>query len=616
VKFSDKSSSKNLALTTSSTNSKIFTRFKQILPIIILSVAVFLAPSEVLAVNNTTAGTPVSPYPTIQNLSIEWPISGDSNNNGIVTVRYRKTGTTPWTTGLPLRRVPAGSSSGFSWNNKHSGSLFDLLPNTTYEIELTLVDADGGSTVQTISATTRAEPVVPASATVVSVTPATFSAAASSASPGTVIQMAAGNYNGFTVSVNGNSGNPIVFRAETPGTAIVNGDIFLSNRAFIFIEGLEVRGMIKLNSAEGIVVRGSTILAPRQGIVSYGTGVINGYFADNVVIGPVTWADSSLGVNGNNGGDGIEVTGPGNVIAYNYVKGFRDAISTLEDGQAVNQVSLDIYNNDIEVGADDGIEADFTMGNARIMRNRITNSFIGISGQPTLGGPAYYIRNVMYNLAHIPFKLYRGSVGDVAFHNTVISSGDAFANYTGSTWSRALFRNNLFIGGQGGGSYGGFSNGSGRIAQLSASDDATNDFNYDGYGSIGTGTFRGRIGGTSFNSLAEMKANTTETNAIEVDMSIFANSVFFPVNGPFLDANLIKKELIIPDLRLASSAVAVNSGVALANVNDGYVGAAPDLGAYEFGDALPIYGPRPGRHPGYDSTDTTAPAAPTNIQIQ
>ncbi len=608
MKFSDKSSSKNSVFTTSSIKSKIFTRFKQILPIIFLSVAGFLAPSEVLAVNNTTPGTPVSPYPTIQNLSIEWPISGDSNNNGYVDVRYRKMGTTPWTKGLRLRRVPAGSGSGFSWTNKHSGSLFDLLPNTSYEIELKLTDQDGGSTTQILSATTRAEPVAPASATIVPVIPATFSAAATSATPGTIIQMAAGNYNGFTVGVNGNSNNPIVFRAETAGTAIVNGDIFLNNRSYIFIEGLEVRGMIKLNSSEGIVVRGSTILAPTRGIVSYGTGVINGYFADNVVIGPVTWANSSLGVNGNNGGDGIELTGPGNVIAYNYVKGFRDAISTMEDGEAVNQVSLDIYNNDIEVGADDGIEADFTMGNARIMRNRITNSFIGISGQPTLGGPAYYIRNVMYNLAHIPFKLYRGSVGDVAFHNTSISSGDAFANYSGSTWSRALFRNNLFIGGQGGGSYGGFSNGSGRVAQLSASD-VSNDFNYDGYGSIGTGTFRGRIGGTSFNSLVEMQASTTETNAIEVDMSIFANLITFPASGPF-------PALAVPDLRLASGAVAVNAGEALANINDGYAGSAPDLGAYEFGDALPIYGPRPGRHPGYDSTDVTPPMAPTNIQIQ
>jgi len=354
-------------------------------------VAGFLTPSEVLAVNNTTAGTPVSPYPTLINLSIEWPISGDSNNNGIVKVRYRKMGTTPWMIGLPLRRVPAGEfSTTIKWANKHSGSLFDLLQNTTYEIELTLSDPDNaGKTIRTISATTRAEPVAPQSATIVSVDTMTFSTAATNAIAGTILEMADGDYSGFTVSVNGNSGNPIVFRAKNPGKVTVNGDIILNGRSYVFIEGLIVKGTIKLNSSEGIVVRGSTIdlrgspiTPPKQGIVSYGSGVINGYFADNRVLGPVTWANSSLGVSGANGGDGIELTGPGNVIAYNYVKGFRDAISTMEDSEAVNQVSLDIYNNDIEVGVDDGIEADFTMGNARIMRNRITNSFIGISGQP------------------------------------------------------------------------------------------------------------------------------------------------------------------------------------------------------------------------------------------
>jgi len=586
-----------------------YAEFTSAKTVIFILACFLLFPGKLLAANSTTAGTPFSPYPTIHNLSIEWPITGDDNNNGVVTVRFRKSGDVSWSTGLSLRRVPAGSNAGFSWNNKHSGSLFDLLSATTYEIELTLTDPDGGNAVQMISATTRAEPSTPNTAVIVPATPATFAAVAASAVAGNIIQMTPGTYSGFTVGVSGSSSsNPIIFRAETPGTVTVNGDIRIDGRKFIFIEGLVVNGMIKFNGAEGIVIQGNTVITTGSGIVSQGNGLTNGYIADNVVIGATVWAETSLGVSGNNVGEGIEFTGPGNVIAHNYVKGFRDAISTMEDSEAVNQVSIDIYNNDIEVGADDAIEADFTMGNARIMRNRISNSFMGISGQPTLGGPAYYIRNVMYNLAHIPFKLYRGSVGDVAFHNTVISSGDAFANYSGATWSRAYFRNNLFIGGLGGGSYGGFSNGSGRVAQL-ADADTSCDFNYDGYGSIGTGTFSGRIGSTSFNSLAAMKSSTTETNAIEVDMSIFADAVFFPASGPF-------PALAIPDLRLASGSAPLDAGLALANINDGFAGTAPDLGAYEFGAAMPVYGPRPGRHPGYDSSDTTAPAAPTNIQIQ
>jgi hypothetical protein len=45
---------------------------------------------------------------------------------------------------------------------------------------------------------------------------------------------------------------------------------------------------------------------------------------------------------------------------------------------------------------------------------------------------------------------------------------------------------------------------------------------------------------------------------------------------------------------------AVDAGMLLPTVNDGYAGKAPNLGAYEFGQPLPKYGPR-----------TEVPGAPT-----
>ena len=47
------------------------------------------------------------------------------------------------------------------------------------------------------------------------------------------------------------------------------------------------------------------------------------------------------------------------------------------------------------------------------------------------------------------------------------------------------------------------------------------------------------------------------------------------------------------DLRLAASSGALDRGEKLANINDGYRGTAPDLGAFELGAELPPYGPRP-----------------------
>jgi hypothetical protein len=87
---------------------------------------------------HTVAGEITTPYPTLMNVSLEWFIEGDDNQNGVVEVHYRKKGSANrWQKGMPLRRVPAGENIRFTWANKHSGSVFDLTPDTLYEIRLT-----------------------------------------------------------------------------------------------------------------------------------------------------------------------------------------------------------------------------------------------------------------------------------------------------------------------------------------------------------------------------------------------------------------------------------------------------------------------------------------------
>ena len=47
-------------------------------------------------------------------------------------------------------------------------------------------------------------------------------------------------------------------------------------------------------------------------------------------------------------------------------------------------------------------------------------------------------------------------------------------------------------------------------------------------------------------------------------------------------------------MTLKAGCNAINAGAALPNINDRYVvDGAPDLGAYEVGQPLPTYGPRP-----------------------
>jgi hypothetical protein len=179
------------------------------------------------------------------------------------------------------------------------------------------------------------------------------------------------------------------------------------------------------------------------------------------------------------------------------------------------------------------------------------------------------------------FKLQRASVGDVVLHNTVVKNGDANSVYTSEAISRALFRNNLFIGGPGG-TYGSYNNGSGRVIMISTAQSSC-DFDYDALGST-AGTFGGQLGATRFSDLAGLRASTTEKHARQVDLSVFATTVPYP-SLPF-------PAMSPADVRLRAGGAAADAGVAIPNINDGYAGAAPDVGAYEAGAPIPTYGPR------------------------
>jgi MYXO-CTERM domain-containing protein len=546
------------------------------------------------AQNATTPGAVTAPYPTSQGISIEWAISGDANNNGTVGVRYRESGATAWKTGMALSRVPAGTNSSGSfgsgngqWTNKHSGSLFDLDPGKTYEIELTLTDPDGGSMTTMTTASTRAIPVAAANAATKMVTPSTFSSALSGAMPGDILLLGAGSYPAFTVSKSGAAGQPIVIRGASVDTVTIGGRVTMSDRQYVYLENVTVMGEVRMSGASNSVVRGCRIRTTSSGITfQIGNSVPrNNTIVDNDVVGGAMWIDSMLSVDGYDGGEGIEFTGSGHVICFNHIKDFRDDISLMEYDEAFEQTSIDICNNDIEEATDDGIESDSAMGNVRIFRNRIRNCFQGISAQPDLGGPTYYVRNALYNVLYSPFKFHNGTVGDVVLHNTVVKCGDAYGCYAGETWKRATFRNNVFIGGMGGGTYGGYDNGTGRVLQLGDAD-ATCTFDYDGLGAIGISGFSGKIGSTSFSSLATLKSNTTEAHAVQVDMSIFATPPAFPSN-PYPPKP-------VADLRLAAGAAAVDKGVVIPGLDEDFAGTAPDLGAYEVGAALPTYGPRVG----------------------
>jgi hypothetical protein len=471
-----------------------------------------------------------------------------------VTVQYREEGSSLWKEGMPLFRVPAGENVGFTWSNKHSGSIFGLKPDTGYEILLSLTDPDGGSAQRTVTARTRPVPEVTDSAEIIEINPGSY---------------------GTLETKNGTSDRPVVYRCS--GGEAVFTHINLIDRRWVYIEGLRVKNMedrgrgIRMNRAENCVVRGCVIEAA-SGIVAYLSSA-NNYISGNVVTGTSKWTNEAMGAGGDNYGMGIEMTGPGNVICYNRVTGFRDCISLLEDQHVFEQTCIDIHNNDVFTGVDDGIEADFCFSNCRIYNNRITNCFVGLSSQPGLGGPNYFFRNVMYNLTHGAFKLKRFSQGDVVMHNTVVKVGDGLGG--NSRMDFAWFRNNLAIGGPDGGvKWGGYGAGPPYAANI-LDPGVHSSFDYDAVGAHEV-PYVARIGSRTFSEV--------EKNGVErITMEETFNNVEFP-NPPVPERD-------VPDLRPRKGARVINAGVRIPNINDDFTGTAPDIGAYEYGQELPHYGP-------------------------
>ena len=537
-------------------------------------------PTTASGADGTTPGVLTAPHPTLRNATIEWLFTGDSDADAVVRVRFRGPNGT-WRQGGPLFRVPAGSTQNKSWPARFTGSVFDLEPDTAYEIELALDDPDGGCETRAQTIHTRPIPAPMAGATVIAVGPGNFAAMLGAVQPGQVLELAAGTYGGFTVTRDGAPGMPIVIRAATGATVNVTSEVRLDGRSHIIVQGLTIAGQIKFNSATDLAIIGNRVTTTADGIVTKLRSE-DLYIADNIVTGATAWSEGALGVSGTNIGEGIEVTGPGHVIEHNRVSGFRDCISLIEDDGAVDQLSIDILRNELSECADDAIEADFCFHDCRVIENRQTNVFIAMSSQPGLGGPTYFIRNVVYNALLTPFKLQRGSVGDVLINNTIVKRGDAFGIYTTDVYSRQFVRNNLFLGGPGG-TYNTYDVGTGRVIEQRAADTATISMDHDGYGST-TGAFAGRLGATAFASLAELRAMTSEVHAVQISATDFATPAVLPPS-PF-------PSLAPPDLRLASSGAAIDVGVAIPNITDGFAGAAPDLGAYELGAPVPAYGPR------------------------
>ena len=87
-----------------------------------------------------------------------------------------------------------------------------------------------------------------------------------------------------------------------------------------------------------------------------------------------------------------------------------------------------------------------------------------------------------------------------------------------------------------------------------------------------------------------MAATGQDKHSVTVDYDVFVNVRRLDAQDAASVQKLYKADEF--DFRLKPGSAAVDRGLSLPTVTDGFAGRAPDLGALEVGQAVPHYGPR------------------------
>jgi hypothetical protein len=452
----------------------------------------------------------------------------------------------------------------------------------------------------------------------------------------------------YYLTADGTEDRPIVIKAAGDGEVIFDGNgnfaLFDVRAAdYTYFEGITFRnadyailaGTQFLLGSKGLTVKHSRFEHVGAGVWTNFSGSSNFYIADNVFIGRddpdrlIGWSNAIW--QPFNGVDGqtfppampsyvaVKVYGPGHVVAYNHIAHFHDGIdvetygnpdgSAAEGGPAypprdmwhLRPVSIDFYNNHLTNFHDNAIEIDGSLHNIRVMRNLMLNSAShAFCNQPSMGGPTYWIRNIAYHLPGGSLRLTGGSAGILFYNNTILGEASV------SSGSNVHFRNNLILGEQSApalysintltnyssSDYNGFRPNPGAPFSFAwNSPPAGTRADYATLVVPAAERERVALEVRQFQRLADYaRATGQDGHSVLVDYDVF-------VKVPRLDAQdrstmqtVHKAEDV--DFRLRAGSAAVDKGVALPNVTDGHNGPAPDLGALEFGQPLPVYGPR------------------------
>jgi parallel beta-helix repeat protein len=261
--------------------------------------------------------------------------------------------------------------------------------------------------------------------------------------------------------------------------------------------------------------------------------------------------------------------GRGHVIRRNTLYGLFNGIGPCGSAAppAGFTTEVDVYRNDLRFHTDDALEPEGYCANLRIFENRIRDVHMAFAIAPAAPGPTFILRNIAHDTGSTRTSQLDGYVSSalkinsgfaapigpvLLYHNTIhtrAAATDAISllNPGNSTVIRS--RNNVF---------------SGTRYVLEKVNPVLLDLDYDLLHSTDPTRFV-RWMGTSHSDLAALIANRSqEIHGVQDDPGLEA-----PASG---------------DFRPRPGSAVLDRGVALPGINDGWFGAAPDMGAIEGGD--------------------------------
>lgn len=547
----------------------------------------------------------VEAVPTFHSLGLYWSASGGSATTPC-DVRYRKAGTTTWRAGYPLwfdARAGVGADTDIARPaNEYRGSLVNLDPGTTYEIELRLRGTD---THITLTAKTWSENFPIAKTIVLSSTSnetlvLTESGSPSgyvlyTAAPGASATIDAAGARDFNVQI---KASHVIVRGLTLKNAARDAIRIEDGQHDIVIEECDISGWGRLDTDAGAGGKGSELWGMNgdAGVYSSSKTLTRVIIQRNKFHDPRTdtnnWSERRAKYNTFHprGPQAIYLidTAGHLVIRYNEFGSdddhrFNDIVAGDKNfsWRGFPTRDSDIYGNKLSHCWDDGIEAEGGNCNVRIWGNYLNDCYTGIATAATSVGPVYIFRNVFDERARIP--------GRDSDYGPFAKLGDNHPRFGGGR--RYFFHNTLLQQPPPPGSSSSHSLGaSGALAGSTSERPMVDLVSRNNLWHLH------RPDRTAYNS----GHPATRDNDIDYDLTQGAPPRLFG-NANRIGPHMIKG---VPDYAhgngpesrdggkyaLTSTSPGYDAGELLPNFSDGFTGIAPDIGAHEASTAALEFG--------------------------